>query len=216
MCEPITIAALATAAASAGAGATVAGLSVGATALAAGALVASAGSAYQASAAQKAQAKYQAQVARNNQTMANYAAEDAIKRSAVEEGKQRQAAAQLKGRQQAILAGNGVDIGFGSADDILTDTDYFGEADALTIRSNAARQAWGYQVEGQNYQGSAAMYDATAKAEKPWAAAATSLLSSAGQFAASGSGKSSSTFSGTTSASSAMNTTRGFSTANFA
>lgn len=189
MCEPVTIAALATAAASAGTGATVAGLSVGATAALGAAAVAMAGSAYQASASQKAQAKYQGKVADNNALMAEYARQDANQRGGEAAVKAQQETRRLRGAQVTRLAANGLDLNSGTAAAILDDTDYFGQQDAQAIRNNAARQAWGYQVEGQNLTSSAEMYRATAAAEKPWASAVTSLLGSAGQFAAMSGGK---------------------------
>src|SRR5690242_19657087 len=55
------------------------------------------------------------------------------------------------GSQRAGLAANGVDINSGSAVDVQSTTAATGEADALTIRNNAARQAYGQQVQGLNY-----------------------------------------------------------------
>ena len=79
------------------------------------------------------------------------------------------------------MAANGIDLGEGSAVDVLTSTDYMGERDALTIRNTAAKRAYGYRTQGTSYQDSARMRDATAGAINPTAAAATSLLGSAGQ-----------------------------------
>jgi hypothetical protein len=53
------------------------------------------------------------------------------------------------GTQRAEFAAQGVDVGSGSAVDVQKDTAYQGEIDALTLRTNAAREAWGYTVEAQ-------------------------------------------------------------------
>lgn len=75
-------------------------------------------------------------------------AEDALKRGVQEEEAQRRKTAALAGRQQAVLAASNVDIGSGSPLDILADTAVLGELDAQTIKGNAAREAAGYQQQG--------------------------------------------------------------------
>ena len=47
------------------------------------------------------------------------------------------------------MAANGVDLSSGSPLDILGDTAMYGELDALTIRSNAEREAYGYRVQSR-------------------------------------------------------------------
>lgn len=147
-------------------------------------------SAYQASASQKAQAKFQGQMAENNAVMAEYSRQDALQRGGEAAVKAQQEARRLRGAQVVRLASNGLDLNSGSAAAILDDTDYFGQQDAQQIRNNAARQAWGYQVEGQNLTSSAAMFSATADAEKPGLSAGLSaggsLLSSAAMYKAAG------------------------------
>jgi hypothetical protein len=93
---------------------------------------------------------YQAAVARNNQQQANAMAVDAEQRGRVEEQRQRTKTASLIGTQQANLAAQGTDLS-GSSADIMGDTAAVGELDALTIRSNAAREAWGYRAKGVEY-----------------------------------------------------------------
>lgn len=150
--------------------------------------LASTRAAYVGSKAAEGQARFQAGVARNNATMAEYAAADAVARGGEAASRSNQQYRQLRGRQVAAMASNGIDIGgSGSAMNILEDTDVMGSIDATTIRNNAARQAWGYQVEGQNYASSARMYDATASAENPLLSAGTTLLGGAAQIGYSGS-----------------------------
>ena len=141
----------------------------------------SARGAYVQSKADQGQANYQAGVARNNATMADYAAKDAIERGGEAANRSNQQYRQLRGKQVVAMAANGIDIGEGSALSILEDTDMLASIDATTIRNNAARQAWGYRVEGQNYGSSAKMYDASADAENPLLSAGTSLLGGAAQ-----------------------------------
>lgn len=147
------------------------------------AAVAGGASAYSASASAKAQGNYQAKVAENNAVMAEYSRLDANQRGGEAAVKAQQEARRLRGAQVTRLAANGLDLNSGSAAAILDDTDYFAQQDAQQIRNNAARQAWGYQVEGQNLTSSAAMFRASADAEKPLMSAGLSLLGSAGQFA---------------------------------
>ena len=104
-----------------------------------------AGQAQQA-ASQQAMYGYQAQVARNTQIVADRMAVDSEERGHTEESRARLRARSLMGGQTVTLAGQGADLS-GSALDILGDTVATGETDALTIRSNAAREAWRYQTK---------------------------------------------------------------------
>ena len=143
----------------------------------------------QAASAAKSQAAYQAQVAqnqatvaRNNATYADTQATDATNRGSLAEKQYRLQVSQLAGRQRASLAANGVVVDSGSALDITTDTATLGEQDALTIRSNAAREALGYKQQAYNFRSDASGYDATAgldimKGNAAASAAQTGMLS---------------------------------------
>lgn len=106
----------------------------------------------QAGKAQAAQLNYQAAVGRNNAILAQRAADDARLRG--EEAARREASKtkQLAGRQRAVLAANGQLVDQGSALDITTDTMEIGKLDELTIRSNAEREALGFEAQGMNFQ----------------------------------------------------------------
>lgn len=160
MCEPTTIAVLTTAAAVAG------GVS-----------------AYQSADMNQQQAEYQSGVAANNAIIAGYEREAAIERGeqAVQDVYRKRA--QIRGAQEAGIAGNGLDLTAGTPADILFATDYFGEMDARTTQGNAMRQAWGADVERLNQLSSSSMYGATAKAYNPAMAAGLSLLGSSGNVA---------------------------------
>lgn len=105
----------------------------------------------QGKAAQK-QADYQAKVADNNAKVAEYQAQDALDRGLIKEQQHRLKVSQLKGQQRSALAGSGVVVDSGSALDVLSDTAYFGEMDALTIRSNAEREAYQSRIGAQNFR----------------------------------------------------------------
>lgn len=107
-------------------------------------------------AAAGAQASYMAQMSRQRQALAQQQADDALRRGQIAEQRQRDLTAQRIGTQQAALAAQGTDLE-GSPTDILGDTRRAGEFDALTIRNNAAREAWGYQVQGAGFGADASL-----------------------------------------------------------
>lgn len=109
-------------------------------------------------AAAGAQQGYLAQMSRQRQQLAAQQAADATQRGEVAVQKQRDLTAQRIGTQQATLAAQGTDLA-GSPTDILGDTARAGEQDALTVRSNAAREAYGYQVQGAGFGADAALRD---------------------------------------------------------
>ena len=99
--------------------------------------------------------KYNAQVAEMNAQIAEKQAKDAIERGKQEEQQKRLQTSQLEGRQRAAMAANGVDLSFGSPLDTIVDTAKMGEIDALNVRTNAYREAYGYKVQGTNQLASA-------------------------------------------------------------
>lgn len=133
--------------------------------------------------AQAAASNYNAQVSEMNATLADRRARDALERGALEEQQKRQEVAQLQGRQRAAMAANGVDLTFGSPLDTLVDTAVLGELDALTIRRNAAREAYDYNVQGVNGRADATLNRMNAKAAKTggYLAAAGTVLGGAGK-----------------------------------
>lgn len=142
--------------------------------------------AYSASQSSKAQAEYQSDMAANQAKVSKYQADDAIARGGEEAIKASRQAERLRGTQVARLASNGLDISSGTPLAILEDTMYFGQQDANTIRNNAAREAWGYTTQAGAQAGSSQMFASVANSQNAGLAAGTSLLSSAGQYAAMG------------------------------
>ena len=99
--------------------------------------------------------RYQAQVAQNNQILAQRAADDATRRGDIAAAEQRQAARALVGRQRAVGASSGVVV---DEDDFLkltADTAALGEFEALKIEDNAAREALNFNQQGENFSGAA-------------------------------------------------------------
>jgi hypothetical protein len=90
---------------------------------------------------QKAQGKYQKQVAEYNARVAENAAKDAARAGAEEENAQRLKTAQLLSRQRAQLGAGNIDLTSGSALQLQEDTVILGEVDALRIRSNFEKHA---------------------------------------------------------------------------
>jgi len=116
--------------------------------------------------AQAAAAEYQAGIARNNQIIAQRAAEDARKRGELNADLQRQRGRLLRGQQRAALAGAGVLVDTGSAGRLIEDTAALSELDALTIQSNAEREALGFETQAMNFQGEADIARALGKQAK--------------------------------------------------
>lgn len=88
-------------------------------------------------------------------------AEDALKRGAVDEEAQRRKNAALLGRQRAVMAAGGVDLGQGSPLNVQADTAMLGELDAQTIKGNAQRESQAYLAD-QQVQTMTASADSTA------------------------------------------------------
>lgn len=145
-------------------------------------LLGAAGQMQQASATAAA-AKYNQQVANMNAELSDRRAKDALERGALEEQRKRAEVAQIKGRQQAAMAANGVDLTFGSPLDTLVDTAVLGELDALTIRTNANREAYDFKVQAVNQRAGGTLEGMKAKSaiQGGWLGAAGTVLGGAGK-----------------------------------
>lgn len=87
--------------------------------------------------------------ARNNATMAEYAAQDAQRRGEEEAAAIQRKGAALKSSQRVGLAAKGLDLSYGTAADLQDQTDFFTQSDAATARTNAARESWNLRAQGQ-------------------------------------------------------------------
>lgn len=106
---------------------------------------------------QAATASYQAAVAQNQAKAANINAGYAIQAGQQREQAARMRTAGLIGAERAGAAAHGVDANTGSMVDIQSDSAMLGELDALTIRNNAAREAYNYKVQGMGAKAEAGL-----------------------------------------------------------
>lgn len=77
-------------------------------------------------------------------------AQDSIQRGEFDVRQQRMATRSLIGAQRAAYGAQGVELDEGSALQVQRDSAGFGELDALMVRNNAAREAWGHRVDAIN------------------------------------------------------------------
>jgi hypothetical protein len=125
---------------------------VGAAAAVAGAGVAAYGAVQQGEATSAAD-KYNAAMAANN---AKIATQNANLAGAAGTAQVEQASLQTRAKAGGIMANQaagGIDVSSGSALDVRSSAKDLGELNALTIRSNAARQAYGYQTQSASDTG---------------------------------------------------------------
>lgn len=140
---------------------------------------------YYSASAQKASLKAQAAIADTNARIAELGAQSALQQGQQQVASLTLQAGQLKSRQRATMAANGIDLGIGSAAEIQASTDIMKEIDMATVEANAVRSAWGYRTQAVNYQNEALMQRATAKGISPGATLASSLLGTATSVAGS-------------------------------
>ena len=138
-----------------------------------------AGAAYKTTNARKSALDAQGRIDLNNAQIAEWQARQAETVGAQQEQTSQLRTAQAISTQRAEMGANGVDLGSGSATDVLSSSKVVGNIDALTIRDNASRAAWGYRQQGLNFTNDASMSFASADAVNPTLAAAGSLLGSA-------------------------------------
>jgi hypothetical protein len=125
----------------------------------------------------------QANIADTNARIAELGAQQEMFRGEREVAALTLRAGQLKSTQRAGMAASGIDLGEGSAAEILTSTDLMKEIDTNTATANAVRSAWGYRTQATNYQNDALTKRASADTISPFGAAATSLLGGATSLA---------------------------------
>ena len=100
--------------------------------------------------ASQASANYQSQVAANNAQIANQNALYATAAGNAQAEQSRMKTNAIIGAQMAGQASSGIDTGSGSPLDVRTSQKEVGELDVLTIRNQAARQAYGYQTQSMS------------------------------------------------------------------
>ena len=100
---------------------------------------------------QKKQGQAEAEIAANNERLAQNEADNANAQGTRESEQAAWRTRQLIGQQRAAIAANNIDPTLGTPSEILGETAMFGEVDQQTIRQNAARQAWGFNAQATNY-----------------------------------------------------------------
>ena len=95
-------------------------------------------------------AQFQSEIAKQNQKIGNMNAQQATQVGEAQTEQQQQKTRATVGAIQAAQGASGIDVNSGSAVDVRSSASELGELDALTIRSNAARTAYGFEVNAQN------------------------------------------------------------------
>lgn len=135
-----------------------------------------------------AQAKYEAQVSRNNEVIAqqnaNYATAAGETKS-YEQGLKERAEA---GAVTAGLAAGGIDVGSGSAADVRSSQAAIGQTNVEQVRQTAALQAYGYRTQATNFGAQANLDTAEAgfDAESGFIKGAGALITGASKFGGGG------------------------------
>ncbi len=130
---------------------------------------------------QKAEGRYNEAVAKNNAAAAEAQAKQSEQLGSIDEDRQRARMRQMIGKQRAAFAANNIDSSSGTALDLISETAQFGEEDALAIRANAARDAWGFRTQGMNYRAQGTLARAQARNQ-----GTATLLSTGAQMANTG------------------------------
>jgi hypothetical protein len=102
-------------------------------------------------------ANAQAAQANINARTAEQAATDSILRGQAAEESARRKGWAFASTQRAAMGATGVDVGAESFTNVLADTAAMTEMEALAARSNAAREAWGFQSEATQFRNQARM-----------------------------------------------------------
>jgi hypothetical protein len=106
-----------------------------------------------------------------NAQVAEQQAQDALTRGREDEQQFRLGVKSIVASQRAGFAGQNVDVTQGSAVDVQADAAFLGELDALRIRTNAGREAWGYRMDAENSR----LQGKNAQSASRWNAAGTVL-----------------------------------------
>ena len=105
----------------------------------------------------KAQASWESGQLERNAALMDFQAKEAVRMGEKEAQQRALQTKKLMGRQRAVAAAQGIDVDSGSALDIAQETAGMGALDVATIRNNAWKQAWGFQVQASNARSQANM-----------------------------------------------------------
>lgn len=87
-------------------------------------------------------------LAKSNRFISSLKEKNALARGQEAESKARGGTKKAVASQKATMASQGINLSTGSAVDVVRETEDVGELDALTLRNNAMREAFGHKVEG--------------------------------------------------------------------
>lgn len=125
--------------------------------------VVSAFGALQAGQAQAGAAKFNSAVSKRNAAISRQNAQIVMQSGEAQAGIQEQKTRAVAGATKTNQAASGVDVNSGSAVDVQSSQAALGELDALTVRSNATREAYGYKVKATNEDAQSNLDDYEAK-----------------------------------------------------
>lgn len=127
-------------------------------------------------------ALYRAAVARNNQQLAKQYSAMETTAGLLESEKAGLRTRQNLGTAKAIQASSGLDVSSGSAKDVRDSIKDLGDLDAATIRSNASKRAFGYDITATQQGASAELADMESRAETE----SQGYITKAGEYTAKG------------------------------
>lgn len=99
--------------------------------------------------------RYEAKIAERNAGLERESARNAADNGVIEAQRQYRKIAGLQGQQQAAMAANGVDLGFGSALQVQRDTAAMGAEDISSIYDQTGQQVRGFDIRASNYRAQA-------------------------------------------------------------
>lgn len=123
--------------------------------------------AYRQAQAEKAATEYKAKIAANNAKLLEMRSQDAIATGQQQVAQQQLKTRQLRDAQIASAAARGVDIGEGSPLRTISDTEFMGSIDALTIGDNVKKEVVALRNEAANATANASLFTTTAKNINP-------------------------------------------------
>lgn len=128
--------------------------------------------------------RYEAQVAQQNKARVKEGVGDAIDQGQEQQRQLGREVAARIGAQTARMAGNNVDLSFGSAARLTDDTMMIGREDSDALAENVRRQVKSLQIDAWNFESESRASQAEARQAKTAAAfgAASTLLGGATQY----------------------------------
>lgn len=132
--------------------------------------------------AQAGAANYNASIAAQNAELAKKNEEIASQSGMAQEAIQQQKTRAYVGELKTQQAASGVDVNSGSAVDVRSSAAELGELDALTVRSNATREAFSYGQQAESLKAESALdkFEASNASTAGGINAASTILGSAG------------------------------------